>query len=63
VLHISRIKLTCVFQELEVSGLKENIFHGQALGMWPLKMDTPWFISDKPPKKSNTQNLLISRFY
>jgi len=30
--------------------LQENIFHGQALGLWPLKMDKPWFFSDKPEK-------------
>jgi len=31
--------------------------------MWPLKMDKPYFVSDKPQKESILQNLLISRFY
>jgi len=26
------------------SGLQENNFHGQAPGLWPLKMDKHWFI-------------------
>jgi len=26
-----------------VTGLLENIFHGQAPNLWPLKMDKSWF--------------------
>ena len=27
---------------LFITGLQENIFHKQALGLCPLKMDKPW---------------------
>jgi len=33
------------------SGLQENIFHGQAPGLWPLKMDKPWLFFRQDPNK------------
>ena len=32
------------------AGLQENIVHGQAPGLWPLKMYKPLFCSDKLEK-------------
>ena len=29
---------------------KKTFFHGQAPGLWRLKMETPQFFSDKPEK-------------
>ena len=50
------------------SGLQENIVHGQAPGMWPLKMDKPWFYLDKPEqthftKSSHIKVLAVNNFW
>jgi len=36
-------KLAIILVNWKLDGLQENIFHGQAPGLWPLKMDKPWF--------------------
>jgi len=43
---------SCIFKHISIrylAGLHENIFHGQAPGLRLLKMDKPWFFSDKLP--------------
>jgi len=58
------VKLNSLF-----AGLQEYIFHGQAPGLWPLKMDKPWFFSDMhPPKKHSTKSpqikvLLVNKLW
>ena len=52
----------------EIAGLQENIFHGRSPGMWPLKMDKPWFFSDKPEKNCFTKSphikvLLVNKIW
>ena len=40
-------KLAIILVNWKLDGLQENIFHGQALGLWPLKMDKPLFFQTR----------------